>query len=252
MAELLHSIGQYWTRRAPSYTDVIKKNLADGWDQVWADELISHFPDGGDRPLRVLDIGTGPGFYAIILARRGYDVTAVDYSEGMLQEAKRNAGALADKIRFARMDAQKLAFADGSFDTIVTRNLTWNLPDPAGAYREWMRVLRPGGALVNFDANWYAYLFNEDKQQEYQRDRTNARLAGVEDHEAYAETDMMEGISRMLPMGRLRRPQWDMDTLNALGFSAVNADTSVGKRLWNPEEKINYASTPGFMVWATK
>ena len=153
MAELLHSIGQYWTRRAPSYTDVIKKNLADGWDQVWADELISHFPDGGDRPLRVLDIGTGPGFYAIILARRGYDVTAVDYSEGMLQEAKRNAGALADKIRFARMDAQKLAFADGSFDAIVTRNLTWNLPDPAGAYREWMRVLRPGGALVNFDAN---------------------------------------------------------------------------------------------------
>lgn len=252
MAELLHSIGQYWMRRAPSYTDVIKKNLADGWDQVWADELISHFPDGGDRPLRVLDIGTGPGFYAIILARRGYDVTAVDYSEGMLQEAKRNAGALADKIRFARMDAQKLAFADGSFDAIVTRNLTWNLPDPAGAYREWMRVLRPGGALVNFDANWYAYLFNEDKQQEYQRDRTNARLAGVEDHEAYAETDMMEGISRMLPMGRLRRPQWDMDTLNALGFSAVNADTSVGKRLWNPEEKINYASTPGFMVWATK
>lgn len=252
MAELLHSIGQYWTRRAPSYTDVIKKNLADGWDQVWADELISHFPDGGDRPLRVLDIGTGPGFYAIILARRGYEVTAVDYSEGMLREAKRNAGALADKIRFVRMDAQRLAFADGSFDAIVTRNLTWNLPDPAGAYREWMRVLRPGGALVNFDANWYAYLFNEDKQQEYQRDRANARLAGVEDHEAYAETDMMEGISRMLPMGRLRRPQWDMDTLNALGFSAVNADTSVGKRLWNPEEKINYASTPGFMVWATK
>lgn len=252
MAELLHSIGQYWTRRAPSYTDVIKKNLADGWDQVWADELISHFPDGGDRPLRVLDIGTGPGFYAIILARRGYEVTAVDYSEGMLREARRNAGALADKIRFVRMDAQRLAFADGSFDAIVTRNLTWNLPDPAGAYREWMRVLRPGGALVNFDANWYAYLFNEDKQQEYQRDRTNARLAGVEDHEAYAEADMMEGFSRMLPMGRLRRPQWDMDTLNALGFSAVNADTSVGKRLWNPEEKINYASTPGFMVWATK
>ena len=171
---------------------------------------------------------------------------------GMLREARRNAGALVDKIRFARMDAQKLAFADGSFDAIVTRNLTWNLPDPAGAYREWMRVLRPGGALVNFDANWYAYLFNEDKQQEYRRDRANTRLAGVEDHEAYAEADMMEGISRLLPMGRLRRPQWDVDALTALGFSAVHADTSVGKRLWNPEEKINYASTPGFMVWATK
>lgn len=121
MAELLHTIGQYWTRRASSYTDVIKKTLADGWDQVWADELISHFPDGGDRPLRVLDIGTGPGFYAIILACRGYEVTAVDYSEGMLREARRNAGQLADRIRFARMDAQRLDFASGSFDVPATR-----------------------------------------------------------------------------------------------------------------------------------
>ena len=35
---------RYWDRRAPSYTDVIKKNLGDGWDAVWADMLISRFP----------------------------------------------------------------------------------------------------------------------------------------------------------------------------------------------------------------
>ena len=115
-----------------------------------------------------------------------------------------------------------------------------------------MRVLRPGGVLVNFDANWYAYLFDEERQQAYRRDRLNTRLAGVEDHEAYAESDVMESISRGLPMGRLRRPQWDVDTLNALGFSAVRADTTVSRRLWNPEEQINYASTPGFMVCAVK
>ena len=162
MAELMQSIGRYWTRRAPSYTDVIKKNLADGWDKVWADELTAHFPRDTRR---VLDIGTGPGFFAMILARRGYAVTAVDYSDGMLREARRNAGDLARHIRFARMDAQRLDLTDGSFDAIVTRNLTWNLPDPAGAYREWMRVLRPGGVLVNFDANWYAYLVDEERQQ---------------------------------------------------------------------------------------
>ena len=182
----------------------------------------------------------------------GCAVTAIDLTRAMLAEAKENAGPLADEICFMEMNAEALSFADERFDAVISRNLTWNLPHPDRAYAEWTRVLKKGGVLLNFDANWYAYLFNEDKQQEYQRDRTNARLAGVEDHEAYAEADMMEGISRMLPMGRLRRPQWDMDTLNALGFSAVNADTSVGKRLWNPEEKINYASTPGFMVWATK
>ena len=145
MAELMQSIGRYWTRRAPSYTDVIKKNLADGWDKGWADELTAHFPRDTRR---VLDIGTGPGFFAMILARRGYAVTAVDYSDGMLREARRNAGDLARHIRFARMDAQRLDLTDGSFDAIVTRNLTWNLPDPAGADREWMRVLRPGGVFV--------------------------------------------------------------------------------------------------------
>ena len=80
MNALKNTIEQYWTRRASSYTEVVRKNLADGWDGKWADELIRNFPKVEDRTLRVLDIGTGPGFYAIILAARGYDVTAVDVS----------------------------------------------------------------------------------------------------------------------------------------------------------------------------
>ena len=251
MAELLHSIGQYWTRRAPSYTDVIKKNLADGWDQVWADELISHFPDGGDRPLRVLDIGTGPGFYAIILARRGYEVTAVDYSEGMLREARRNAGALADKIRFVRMDAQRLAFADGSFDAIVTRNLTWNLPDPAGAYREWMRVLRPGGALVNFDANWYRYLWDEEAELGHKRDRENLAVSDVRDENAGTDVDAMEAIARKTPLSRQHRPQWDLRVLSRFGIQA-SADENIWQRVWTKEERINNASTPMFLIEGRK
>ena len=125
---MLSSIQQYWNRRAPSYTEVILKNLAGQWESVWANELIRNFPEG--KGLRVLDIGTGPGFYAIILAKRGYQVTAVDYSEGMLEEAKQNAGTLADRITFRQMDAHHLDFPDNSFDVIVTRNLTWNLADP--------------------------------------------------------------------------------------------------------------------------
>ena len=70
MSTLTGTIEQYWTRRASSYTEVVKKNLADGWDSKWADELIKNFPKTEGRYLKVLDIGTGPGFYAIILASR--------------------------------------------------------------------------------------------------------------------------------------------------------------------------------------
>ena len=243
----------YWDRRAPSYTDVIRKNLDGDWDAVWADMLISRFPRReSDRPLRVLDVGTGPGFYAIILAARGYRVTAVDFSEKMLAEARRNAGALAERIDFRQMDAHALDLPSGSFDAVVTRNLTWNLTDPLRAYRDWLRVLRPGGAMLVFDANWYAYLLDEDKRRAWDRDRENVRLAAVEDHDSYDESRRMEEISRRLPMTGRQRPAWDVETLRALGCASVTADEHVCERVWSREEQLNYASTPGFLIHAVK
>lgn len=252
MSTLTSTIEQYWTRRASSYTEVVRKNLADGWDCKWADELIRNFPKAEGRTLKVLDIGTGPGFYAIILASRGYDVTAVDLSEGMIEQAKHNAGSLAEKIRFFKMDAQELSFPDNEFDVIVTRNLTWNLPDPVKAYGEWRRVLRDGGVMLNIDSNWYAYLFNDEKKCEKLADRENVLNAGFEDHDSYDESWLMENISRTLPMGKLPRPQWDAVTLLDLGFKNVSADTSVSRRLWSREEMLNYASTPCFLIRAVK
>ena len=240
----------YWDRRSTSYTDVIKMNLEGEWENIWASELIKHFPKG--REISVLDVGVGPGFYSIILAKRGFNVTAIDFSAGMLSEARNNAGHLAEKIIFMQMDAQQLLFPDNSFDVIVTRNLTWNLPEPVKAYSEWLRVLKPGGVLLNFDANWYSYLFDEGKHREFLRDRENVAAAGLEDHEAYSEADRMERISLDLPMGQFVRPRWDIDILTSLGFSEVSADLEIGLRVWNPEEKLNYASTPGFMIKAVK
>ena len=252
MSTLTSTIEQYWTSRASSYTEVVRKNLADGWDCKWADELIRNFPKAEGRTLKVLDIGTGPGFYAIILASRGYDVTAVDLSEGMIEQAKHNAGSLAEKIRFFKMDAQELSFPDNEFDVIVTRNLTWNLPDPVKAYGEWRRVLRDGGVMLNIDSNWYAYLFDDEKKCEKLADRENVLNAGFEDHDSYDESWLMENISRTLPMGKLPRPQWDAVTLLDLGFKDVSADTTVSSKLWSREEMLNYASTPCFLIRAVK
>jgi hypothetical protein len=62
----------------------------------------------------------------------------------------------------------------------------------------------------------------------------------------------MEEISRNLPMTGRDRPQWDVDTLRSLGFASVTAELDAGEKLWNEEERINYASTPGFMIRAVK
>ena len=241
----------YWTGRASGYSEVNQWELATRQRQKWSDclhaEIARQFPDRAPQELRVLEIGTGPGFFAILLCALGYDVTAVDLTPAMLEEAKKNAGELAGKIRFMEMNAEALGFANSSFDVVLSRNLTWNLPHPDLAYAEWARVLKPGGLLLNFDANWYAYLFDENAQAAYDRDRVNSAAQGVSDQNIGENFDVMEDIARRVPLSHIRRPAWDLERLHALGVHA-QADEAVWQRVWSEEEKLNFASTPMFMI----
>ena len=155
---ILEENRSYWTDRAAGYSEVSKLELSTAQRQKWKDclyeELARQFPERTMERLRVLEVGTGPGFFAILLCELGCDVTAVDLTPAMLEEARKNAGVLADEIHYMEMNAEALNFPDESFDAVVSRNLTWNLPHPDRAYAEWVRVLKPGGLLLNFDANW--------------------------------------------------------------------------------------------------
>lgn len=245
----------YWTQRAPGYSGVNQEELATQQRAVWSavlhGQIAAHF--GAKRPeeLRVLDVGTGPGFFAILLAQLGYQVTAVDYTAAMLREARHNAAALAEKIRFLEMNAEALDFPDESFDILISRNVTWNLPHPAAAYRQWNRVLKGGGLLLNFDAAWYAYLYNERARSAHLADRANVEKLQVADDTAGTDVDAMEAIARQTPLAARRRPAWDVAALRCLGMR-VRADRGIWKRVWTREERINNASTPMFMIRAVK
>ncbi|MBR1740739.1 MAG: class I SAM-dependent methyltransferase [Lachnospiraceae bacterium] len=277
----------YWTRRAPGYSELNQSELSSKKHAIWREllctQIISHFepvpfhsgshsirnhhikptckflnttinekPENNrTQKLRILDIGTGPGFFSIILAEAGFSVTAIDLTPSMLAQAKRNAGALAEKIHFYEMNAENLSFADYSFDVIVSRNLTWNLPHPEHAYREWKRVLKPGGLLLNFDANWYRYLFDEDALSHYEEDRENTAREGIKDENIGEGFDVMEGIAHRVPLSKLKRPEWDQKILKSLGFQ-VSIHEDIWKQVWTDKEKINFSSTPLFMVKAIK
>lgn len=251
LSTILSENRHYWTGRSAGYSKVNQTELATAQREKWKSclykEIAGHFPGKDLHGLRVLDVGTGPGFFAILLCEMGLSVTAVDLTPAMLEEARRNAGNLAEKIRFLEMNAEELDFPDDSFDVIVSRNLTWNLPHPEQACAEWARVLKPGGLLLNFDANWYAYLFDRDAQAAYERDRLNSAEQGVWDQNVGENFHVMDDIARRLPLSNVRRPDWDLRQLGALGLSA-EADESVWRRVWSEEEKLNFASTPLFMV----
>lgn len=250
MSELLQEIESYWSGRAEGYSKVNQEELRGEQKEKWIAVLKEKFPDRRPETVSVLDIGTGPGFFAVILAEQGYQVTAVDYTREMLQQARHNAGEYAEKITWGQMDAQNLAFADEKFDVVVSRNLTWNLENPKQAYQEWRRVLKKDGIMLNFDANWYGHLFDEGLRRAYEEDRAQVEDMELEDHYTCTNTDWMEDIARQMPLSPVIRPAWDYQALKQAGFNKVDVEENIGERVWSLTERMNYASTPMFCVAA--
>ena len=215
----LNQISKYWDTRAEGYSQTIHQQLAGSDHQTYAHILEEFAPTG--EGLSCLDLGCGPGFFSILLARNGHRVTAFDYSEGMLDIARKNFAETGVDVETRQGDAQNLPFADGSFDYIVSRNLVWNLEQPERAYSEWTRVLRPGGKLLIVDANHYLYYYDAD--YEAIREVTSGT------HECYGiDPTPINEIARDLPLSKIHRPEWDMKVLLAMGMS--NFDISVSHR----------------------
>lgn len=102
---------------------------------------------GDVRGLKVLDLGCGTGRHAIPLAAAGARVTAVDFSDGMLAEARRKAQGAG--VRFVAHDLHEpLPFAVGEFDVVFSGLVLEHLRDLDGFFGEAHRVLRPGGRAV--------------------------------------------------------------------------------------------------------
>lgn len=252
MKDLKNEIYDYWTNRARGYSEYNQQEMADARRTMWRDKLLKllgdQFPDKKHEEIKILDVGTGPGFFAILLTEAGYKVTAVDYTEEMLKEAQQNAGELASSIVWRRGDAQALDVEDNSFDVIVTRNVTWNLPDPAKAYQEWYRVLKENGVLYNFDADWYGHLFDEEKRTGYEKDRRQTEDQNVEDYYKGTDIEKMEEIARQVPLSQLKRPDWDVEAMKKAGFKNVSCDQQVWKEVWTEEEILNNSSSPIFLL----
>ena len=97
-----------------------------------------------ESPQRVLDLGTGTGSAALIVARRfpEADVTGVDLADGMLAEARQKiTPELASRVRFEKGDAARLEYPDGAFDLVTLANM---IP----FFEELARLVAPGGSIV--------------------------------------------------------------------------------------------------------
>jgi len=96
----------------------------------------------------VLDAGCGTGDHALALARAGFDVTGIDYAEGMLARA-RSKTMPKDRAVFQKADLNaRLPFDDESFDCAISMSVLFAVADPFFTLAEIWRILKPGGALL--------------------------------------------------------------------------------------------------------
>ena len=232
-------IEDYWTKRTPKFCELRKEEMQSEKMFQWKEEICRHLPS--QHGLKILDIGCGAGFFSILLAKLGHEVTGIDLTKTMIVEAASLAKEEKTSVRFLIMDAEKLDFPDGTFDVIVSRNVTWNLPHPEQAYGEWLRVLKKGGILLNYDAEYGKYHHGD-----FQREAVYAHKDLTEDL-----VEQCHQIYHMLDISIYDRPRWDMAVLQKFGVRFCETDTTVGPRLYAQKDKF-FAAAPFFGVFAVK
>ncbi len=151
--DLKEEIRSYWSKRAQTFDLAFGHFIAPGpearaWQKPIRDTL-------GAKPLRVLELACGTGEVTRLIHDLDHDVTALDFSETMLEVARaKHEGK--ERLRFILADAENTMEPDAAYDAIVCRHLVWTLTVPQEAFREWLRLLKPGGRLLVYDGDWAA------------------------------------------------------------------------------------------------
>lgn len=126
---------------------------------------------------RILEVAPGPGYFAVMLARAGRRVAAVDISRSFISMIRENAARAGVTIDVRHGDAAALPFGDDSFDYVVCMAAFKNFTNPLGALNEMYRVLTPGGEASIYDLRKDASLEEIDRGvRDLQLSRWNAWL----------------------------------------------------------------------------
>lgn len=198
-------------------------------------QLMNPQPGG-----RLLDAGCGTGLDVQDLARLvGPDghVTGLDFSQSLIDEARRRAEGQELPVDFVQGDVTKLEFPADTFDACKADRVLMHVADPALAVRELARVTRPGGRVVVFDTDWDATTIDHP-------DRTLTRKI----IHFYADVVIKSGwVGRQLPR-LFRQAGLEIETLYAHTSLSTSATFEQANRVYNYEARTWAAVAAGVIT----
>jgi len=139
----------------------------------------------------ILDVGTGSGDFVGVLQRLfpGSAITGVDPAEEALAEAEKKF----DSVSFLKMEAEKLQFADNTFDLTTLSNALHHLQFPEKALSEMKRVTKPGGWIVISEIISDGLNPAQENQKLYHHHRSYIdRMNGLSHRETYSGSEVLE------------------------------------------------------------
>lgn len=146
----------YSVTEMPGGVDTEMKRLRDQAMLTWEREARNLGWFGLRDGMAVLELGSGPGFVteALLDMLPNGTVTTVELDPVMVEQARQVLGAKGDgRLTAVQGSVMSTGLPDNTFDFAYARYLFQHLPDPVGAAREALRVLKPGGKLVITDVD---------------------------------------------------------------------------------------------------
>jgi ubiquinone/menaquinone biosynthesis C-methylase UbiE len=206
------------------------------WARTWV-LLQRHLPD---PKATIIDVGGGPGAYAVPLALTGHDVHLVDAMPLHVAQAQQAAAAAETRLITTEVgDARELAFPDGSADAVLLLGPLYHLLEAAeriAALAEAYRVLRPGGVLAAVAVSRFASLIE------------GLRYGWAGDHPEIVESGLHTGthrnpgaLPRRFTTAHFARPEELRAEVDAAGFEPVTlyAVEGPGALVEDPDEWLD-------------
>lgn len=180
---------------------------------------------------RILDAGCGSGLVSRFLKDRepSSSITAIDYSDIRVAQAKKNNPPQYQDIQFEQADLNKLPYEDNSFDLVVSRFVYEYLPDPVATTKELRRVLKPGGRiyLVDLDGLFLNFWTNDQEFNQTLKDFSNK-----------LEIDLYVGrkLSSYINLAGFKNVDWDV-TLHKF-----KNETDINDEHFNNIERLKFGT----------